>query len=200
MQIRTRLAIISAVAAIGSILTLSVLAWTHTQLRRTTSEHDLVEELIDTQIKRVAVRDKYFLFHDERPKQQWLQADRALFGSPPTGADHLSASPRTATPVAGNRRLSGADEGTLPALGRKPGRTGQRQRQQRTGTGNRTTAAFADHPRCPGPGGAAVQLQDISDREHAAQQTRSELFILVSVLLLAGFTVSSSMIVARSIA
>ena len=73
MLIKTKLAAISVVAAVSAVCALSNLAWTDARLKRSLAEHHLVEELINSAFKRIALRDEYLLFHDERPKEQWLR-------------------------------------------------------------------------------------------------------------------------------
>jgi signal transduction histidine kinase len=198
MLIKTRLAALSGVAVIGAVFAIATLAWTSAQLKRTLAEHDIAQELLDTQIKRTALRDEYWLFHDERPKEQWLQQTEH-FTEVLKRAQSILVSPEQ------QLRLRQAEL----HLGRTRALFLRLVENHDELINGRVNAAQGEEIESMLRSQIIIEaqmvitqlfeLQNLSDREHEARHSQSQALLAVAVLLLSGFTVTSSMLLARSI-
>jgi PAS domain S-box-containing protein len=199
MQIKTKLKILSWIAAIMGILVMIILAWTSEQLKQSAAQHNFAKEMFTTHNNRIALRDEYILNHNERPKEQWLQQTENL-GKLVKQAQAEVVLPEQKlilqqiplyldkTKKLFTRLIVNQDE---MVAGRISISQSQKMEQliysQLIIDSHSLLTQF-------------LKLQMISDREYAARQSQSNAFILVSVLLLVCFTVVSSMMVARNIA
>jgi PAS domain S-box-containing protein len=199
MQIKTKLKILSWIAAIMAILVMIILAWTSEQLKQSAAQHDFAEEMFAIYNNRVALRDEYILNHNERPKEQWLQqtenlkklVERAqadvvlheqklIFQQTPLYLDK--------TKKLFTRLVVNQDEMVAGRIS-----IAQSQEMERLIYSQLIIDSHSLLTRF-------LKLQRISDREYKARQSRSNVLVLVCVLLLACFTIFSSMMVVRSIA
>jgi PAS domain S-box-containing protein len=92
MKIRTRLRLNTFISV--GVLTLIVLsfAWSFRELSKSTSDVDLVEEMRRVAFDRIALRDDYLLYHEERARTQWNAKTETLRGLFETASRQLTSS------------------------------------------------------------------------------------------------------------
>ena len=90
MKIRTRLRLNTFISV--GVLTLILLsfAWSFKELSKSTSDVDLVEEMRVVAFDRIALRDDYLLYHEERTRTQWIAKSKTLKGLFETAARQLT--------------------------------------------------------------------------------------------------------------
>jgi signal transduction histidine kinase len=199
MRIRTRLIALSWGAAVLAVLAVSVYFWTAGQVTRAGARQDLAREMLETAQKRTALRDEYLQYHDERPREQWWRQTEKMRGLTQR-ADAAFVSPEQrlvlrqvslnldkATSIF-TRLLENRDGMVKGVIDSVQGEEIERRNYSQLIISSQSfiTEIF--------------KLQELSGREYAAVQARYNAVILVSVLLLAGFTMAGTMVVARGIA
>ena len=92
MKIRTRLRLNTFISV--GVLTLILLsfAWSFRELSKSTSDVDLVEEMRRVAFDRIALRDDYLLYHEERARTQWNAKTETLRGLFETASRQLTSS------------------------------------------------------------------------------------------------------------
>jgi len=90
MKIRTRLRLNIFISVGGLTLILLFFAWSFRELSKSTSDVDLVEEMRRVAFDRIALRDDYLLFHEERARNQWIAKSKTLKGLFETAAKQLT--------------------------------------------------------------------------------------------------------------
>ena len=198
MQIKTKLKILTWIAVIMAILVIFILAWTGEQLKRAAVQRDFAEEMFTIHNNRIALRDEYILNHNERPKEQWLQQTKNL-EKLVERAQAVAVLPEQKlllqqiplyidkTKKLFTRLVVNQDEMVSGRISiAQSHKIEQLIYSQLIIDAHTLLTQF-------------LKLQMISDREYAARQSQSNVLVLVCVLLLACFTIFSSMMVARSI-
>jgi PAS domain S-box-containing protein len=198
MQIKTKLKILTWIAVIMAILVIFILAWTSEQLKRAAVQRDFAEEMFTIHNNRIALRDEYILNHNERPKEQWLQQTKNL-EKLVERAQAVAVLPEQKlllqqiplyidkTKKLFTRLVVNQDEMVSGRISiAQSHKIEQLIYSQLIIDAHTLLTQF-------------LKLQMISDREYAARQSQSNVLVLVCVLLLACFTIVSSMMVARSI-
>ncbi len=198
MRIRTKLAAITGAAAIVGLFALSTLAWTNAQLSRSAAELALIQELIETQFERAALREEYFLYHEERPREQWMQH-----------TEHMTAALERANTVLGApdqqdllRRIRPSLEKTKVLFARLLETHEMTSRGSLDAAQGAVIEGLLRSQLILDAQQLAVQifkLQAITNRERAARYSRSQALILTSFLALTGFALATLALVARSI-
>jgi len=78
MRIKTRLHALSWFAVILAVLTLCLFAWTGKSLNKAVTETALMEEIYAIAHARTALRGEYMLYHEERPREQYVKQTESL--------------------------------------------------------------------------------------------------------------------------
>ncbi|MEI8173868.1 MAG: PAS domain S-box protein [Deltaproteobacteria bacterium] len=199
MQIKTKLKTVSWSAAIMAILVMFILAWTSEQLKQSAAQHNFAEEMFTTHNNRIALRDEYILNHNERPKEQWLQLTENLKKLVERAQAEVVLPEQKLilqqiplyldkTKKLFTRLCVNQDEMITGRIS-----IAQSQKMEQLIYSQLIIDAHTLLTQFQ-------KLQMISDREYAARQSQGNVLVLVCVLLLACFTIFSSMMVARSIA
>jgi PAS domain S-box-containing protein len=199
MQIKTRLKIISWMATIMAILIMFIFVWTSEQTKQAAARRGFMEEIVEIALKRMVLRDEYILYHDERPKEQWLQQTENLekrfkrVQATAIASDEKLALQQTSLWLDKTNKYfkhltENQDDVVAGKISSAQGQEIERRiYSQLIIDAQSLLSQF-------------LNLQRISARDHAARQFQSIFSILVSVLLLVCFIIVSTMMLARSIA
>ena len=74
MRISTRLRIITGATIAALAILIPILVWSFVEFRTAKDDDALADALHDNYFERASLRDQYFLYREDRLREQWLKS------------------------------------------------------------------------------------------------------------------------------